>query len=193
MLRQNRSEGSSTSRSFAKTALLRARRKTFQFSDEQCPRYIFLTEPLFLIPSVRTEAQNQAHRVATLFSREPLFLMPVRSSPSHRGSLANRVPGKASRSALRESLCVSLRGNHFSSFLPAATDIQRSSDRACRRLRTFCQGTAFPQSFRPRLLSRKPEDLDRRTIFRGNHFSLCPLVSRMPLAEPSDFPQQFFL
>jgi len=34
---------------------------------------------------------------------------------------------------------------------------------------------------------------DRRTIFRGNHFSLFPLVSRMPLAEPSDFPQQFFL
>src|SRR6266446_6700592 len=58
MLRQNHSEGSSTSRSFAKTALLPALRKTFQFSDEQCPRYIFFTEPLFLIPSVQTEIQE---------------------------------------------------------------------------------------------------------------------------------------
>src|ERR1700722_18102618 len=58
MLRQNRSEGSSTSRSFAKPALLPALRKTFQFSDEQCPRYIFMAEPLFLIPSVPAEVQE---------------------------------------------------------------------------------------------------------------------------------------
>src|SRR6202035_1080106 len=58
MLKQNRSEGSSTSRYFAKTPLLRARRKTFQFSDEQFARYVFFTEPLFLIPSVQTEVQE---------------------------------------------------------------------------------------------------------------------------------------
>jgi hypothetical protein len=69
MLRQNRSEGSSTSRSFAKTALLRARRKTFQFSDEQFARYIFFTEPLFLIPSVQTGVQESGPtRGALLFS-----------------------------------------------------------------------------------------------------------------------------
>jgi hypothetical protein len=77
MLRQNHSGGSSTSRSFAKTALLRARRKTFQFSDEQFARYIFFTEPLFLILSVQTEVQESGPiRGAILFSKEPLFLMP---------------------------------------------------------------------------------------------------------------------
>src|SRR6266852_2432861 len=58
MLRQNRSEGSSIFRSLAKTALLPALRKTFQFSDEQCPWYIFFTEPLFLIPSVSVAAKK---------------------------------------------------------------------------------------------------------------------------------------
>src|SRR5579864_6123532 len=29
--------------------------ETFQFIDEQCPWYIFFTEPLFLIPSVQAE------------------------------------------------------------------------------------------------------------------------------------------
>src|SRR6266481_6640567 len=77
MLRQNRSEVSSTSRSFAKTGLLQARRKTFQFSDEQFARHIFFTEPLFLIPSVQTEVQESGpKRGAILFSKEPLFLMP---------------------------------------------------------------------------------------------------------------------
>src|SRR6266478_5668016 len=97
--------------------------------------------------------------------------MPVRSSPSQSGSLANRVPGKASRSARRESLRVSFRGNHFSSFLPAATDIQRNRDRACRRLRTFCQGTVFPQSFRPETViqearrSGSPHYFSREPLF----------------------------
>src|SRR5580704_2097720 len=69
MLRQNHSGGSSTSRSFAKTALLRARRKTFQFSDEQFARHIFFTEPLFLIPSVQTEVVEAAREVG--FARGP--------------------------------------------------------------------------------------------------------------------------
>src|SRR5258708_35929144 len=74
MLRQNRSEGSSTSRSFAKPALLPALRKTFQFSDEQCPRYIFMTEPLFLIPSVPAEVQESGpHQSAILFFRRNHF------------------------------------------------------------------------------------------------------------------------
>src|SRR6266571_3004790 len=103
MLRQNRSEGSSTSRSFAKTALLRARRKTFQFSDEQFARYIFFTEPLFLIPSVQTGST----RGAILFSKEPLFLMPPGRARSPRGNQGNRV-----RKAGPPHY---FRGNHFSS------------------------------------------------------------------------------
>ena len=92
MLRQNHSGGSSTSRSFAKTALLRARRKTFQFSDEQFARHIFFTEPLFLIPSVQTEVQESGStRGAILFSKEPLFLMPPGRARSPRGSQGSRV------------------------------------------------------------------------------------------------------
>src|SRR5260370_845129 len=80
MLRRNHSGGSSTSRSFAKTALLPTLRKTFQFSDEQCPWYIFFTEPLFLIPSVQTEIQESGTPAgAILFSKEPLFLIPLGS------------------------------------------------------------------------------------------------------------------
>src|SRR5579864_4617848 len=112
MLRQNRSEGSSTSRSFAKPALLPALRKTFQFSDEQCPRYIFMTEPLFLIPSVRPRSRSQAPtRGAIVFSKEPLFLMPPGRARSPRGNHGNRV-----RKAGPPHY---FRGNHFSSFLPA--------------------------------------------------------------------------
>src|SRR5438132_9892130 len=111
MLRQNRSEGSSTSRSFAKTALLRARRKTFQFIDEQFAWHIFFTEPLFLIPSVQTEVQESGPtRGAILFSKEPLFLMPPGRARSPRGS-----QGKSGSQGDRGTF----RGNHFSSFLPA--------------------------------------------------------------------------
>src|ERR1700676_2900153 len=92
MLRQNRSEGSSTSRCFAKTALLRVRRKTFQFSDEQFARHIFFTEPLFPIPSVQTEVhESGSTRGAILFSKEPLFLMPPGRARSPRGSQGSRV------------------------------------------------------------------------------------------------------
>src|SRR5580700_9314400 len=112
MLRQNRSEGSSTSRSFAKTALLRARRKTFQFSDEQFARHIFFTEPLFLIPSVQSEVQESGSTRGTIFfSKEPLFLMPPGRARSLRGQ-----PGKSGSQGDRGS---SFRGDHFSSFLPA--------------------------------------------------------------------------
>jgi hypothetical protein len=168
MLRQDHSEGSSTSRSFAKTVLLWARRKTFQFSTEQRPRYIFFGEPL--------------------------FLMPVRPSPSHRDSFANRVARQSQQiGSPRVVARFSFEGTTFPpSFRPRLisreTGIKLAGGSAL-----FFQGTAFPQSFRPRLLSTKPQDRDRRTIFRGNHFSLFPLVSRMPLAEPRDFPQQFFL
>src|SRR5579863_1206668 len=95
MLRQNRSEGSSTSRSFAKTVLLRARRKTFQFSDEQFARYVFFTEPLFLIPSVQTEVQESGpHQRCPIFFEGTTFpharpAEPVRLKP--RGSQGSRV------------------------------------------------------------------------------------------------------
>src|SRR5438105_11479372 len=92
MLRQNHFEGSSTSRFFAKTVRLRARRKTFQFSDERFARHIFFTEPLFLIPSVQTEVQeSRPTRGAILFSKEPLFLMPPGRARSPRGSQGSRV------------------------------------------------------------------------------------------------------
>src|SRR5260370_11885398 len=130
MLRQNRSEGSSTSRSLAKTALLPALRKTFQFSDEQCPWYIFFTEPLFLIPSFQTEVQASGPtKGAILFSKEPLFLMPARPSPF------------ASREAAMETGLAmgpphSFRGNHFSPFLPVeigcpATPADRLAENHC--------------------------------------------------------------
>src|ERR1017187_5369371 len=98
MLRQNRSEDSSTSRSFAKTALLRTRRKTFQFSDEQFARHIFFTEPLFLIPSVQTEVQESGPtRGAILFRRnrfsscpraEPVRLEAARGGRVRKGTAA---------------------------------------------------------------------------------------------------------
>src|ERR1700738_2811492 len=108
MLRQNRSEGSSTSRAFAKTALLRAGRKTFQFSDEQFARHIFFTEPLFLIPSVQTEVQEPGStRGAILFSKEQLVLMqPGRDWRSRKQRhWADRRPTQF------------FRENHFPSFL----------------------------------------------------------------------------
>src|SRR5579862_5872917 len=107
MLRQNRSEGSSTSRSFAKTALLGVRRKTFQFSDEQFARHIFFTEPLFLIPSVQTEVhESGSARGAILFSREPLFLLP-----SGRDWRSRKQRHWADRRSTQL-----FRGNHFPSF-----------------------------------------------------------------------------
>jgi hypothetical protein len=142
MLRQNRSEGSSTSRSFAKPALFPALRKTFQFSDEQCPRYIFMAEPLFLIPSVPAEVQESGphQRCHTFFGRNHFSscrppVEPVRLE----GNQGNRV-----RKAGPPHY---FRGNHFSSFLPAetgaagSTDIGRRGDR-----RMFFAGTTFPHS-----------------------------------------------
>ena len=176
MLRQNRSEGSSTSRSFAKTALLRARRKTFQFSDEQFARYIFFTEPLFLIPSVQTEVQESGPtRGAILFSKEPLFLMPsVRASS--RSRLAECIfskepvflmpPAEPVRlEAAREVGFArgpphSFRGNHFSSFLPVEIGCPETpADRLAGNHCTFFEGTTFPPSFRPRLAQQEARTL----------------------------------
>jgi len=86
-------------------------RETFQFSDEECLRYIFLTEPLFLIPSVQTDVQESGPtRGAILFSKEPLFLMPPGRA---------RSPRAAREIGFRKGPPDSFRGNHFSSFLPA--------------------------------------------------------------------------
>src|SRR2546423_5941186 len=98
MLRQNRSEGPSTSRSFAKSALLRARRKTFQFSDEQFARHIFFTEPLFLIPSVQTEVQSQLHQRCDTFFEGTTFPHAARPSPFER------QPGKSGSQGDRGTL-----------------------------------------------------------------------------------------
>src|ERR1700730_5345703 len=153
MLRQNRSEGSSTSRSFAKTALLRARRKTFQFSDEQFARHIFFTEPLFLIPSVQTEVQESGStRGAILFSKEPLFLVPPGRARPPRGSQGSRV---------RKGTAALFSRNHFSSFLPRA-EIgcpETPADRIAGNHCTFFEGTTFPPSFRPRLAQQQAKTL----------------------------------
>src|SRR5260370_38814972 len=106
MLRQNHSEGCSTSRSFAKTALLRARRKTFQFSDEQCPWYIFFTEPLFLIPSVQTEIQESGptSRCHTFFEGTSCPHARPADPVRPRGSQGNRVRKGAAALFSREPL-----------------------------------------------------------------------------------------
>ena len=152
MLRQNRSEGSSTSRSFAKIALLRARRKTFQFSDEQFARHIFFTEPLFLIPSVQTEVQESGPtRGAILFSKEPLFLTPPGRARSRRGSQRNRV---------RNGTAALFRGNHFPSFLPAEIGCPETpADRIAGNHCMFFEGSTFPPSFRPRLVHQEATTL----------------------------------
>src|SRR5580704_12080634 len=139
MLRQNRSEGSSTSRSFVKTALLRARRKTFQFSDEQFARHIFFTEPLFLIPSVQTEVQESGStRGAILFSKEPLFIMPPGRARSPRGSKEVGFARGPRPLFSRE---------HFSSFLPAEIGCPETpADRIAGNHCTVFGGTTFPPS-----------------------------------------------
>ena len=148
MLKQNRSQGSSTSRSFAKTALLRARRKTFQFSDEQFARHIFFTEPLFLIPSVQTEVQDSGStRGAILFSKEPLFLMPPGRARSPRGSQGSRV---------RKGTAALFSREPFSSFLPAEIGCPETpAHRIAGNHFTFFEGTTFPPSFRPRLAQQE--------------------------------------
>ena len=170
MLRQNRSEGFSTSRSFAKPALLPALRKTFQFSAEQRPRYIFFAEPLFLIPSVQTEAQNQARGSHTFFRGNHFS-----SCPSGRARRIETVSQTACPTKpadrLGESRCAFLfRGNHFSSFLPAATDIQRNRDQASRRLRTLFPGNRFPS-----ILPAETVRYEARRLGPPHYFSREPL------------------
>ena len=184
MLRQNRSEGSSTSRSFAKTALLRARRKTFQFSDEQFARHIFFTEPLFLIPSVQTEVQESGPRCHTFF--EGTTFPHARPRPIVPG-----LPEKASRSGRRESLHVSLRGNHFSSFLSVEIDIQRNRG-SPGIFAIFSREPLFllpsGQDWRAR---SKKADRDRRTFFAGTTFPHSVGFTDARVAAIS--LQQFFL
>src|ERR1700737_2510508 len=111
MLRQNRSEGSSTSRSFAKTALLRARRKTFQFSDEQFARHIFLYGTTFPHPLCSDRGPGvRLHQRCDTFFEGTTFPYAARPSP-----FAERQPGKSGSQGDRGD---SFRGNHFSSFLP---------------------------------------------------------------------------
>src|SRR6202023_2321112 len=140
MLRQNRSEGSSTSRSFAKTALLRARRKTLQFSDEQFARHIFsLRNHFSSFPLFRPRSRSQAPPEVRYFFRRNHF-SSCRPAEPVRLEAAREV-GFAS--GPRHSF----RGNHFSSFLPSETgaagsnDIGLTGDR-----RSFFAGTTFPHS-----------------------------------------------
>jgi hypothetical protein len=152
MLRQNRSEGSSTSRSFAKTALLRARRKTFQFSDEQFARYIFFTEPLFLIPSFRRRSRSQAPPEVRYFFRRNHFSSCRPAEPVRREAASEVGFARGPRH--------SFRGNHFSSFLPAEIGCPETpADRIAGNHCTFFEGTTFPPSFRPRLAQQEARTL----------------------------------
>ena len=159
MLRQNRSEGSSTSRSFAKTALLRTRRKTFQFSDEQFARHIFFTEPLFLIPSVQTEVQESGPtRGAILFRRNHFSSCrpaePVRLEAARGGRVRKGTAALFEGTTRRESLHFFLREPLF--LLPSGRDCPQ------KEARTLCsQGTGA-------LFSREP-------LF------LVPFCSRTPV------------
>src|ERR1700720_3560457 len=141
MLRQNRSEGSSTSRSFAKTALLRTRRKTFQFSDERFARHIFFTEPLFLIPSVQTEVQESGSTIgAILFSKEPLFLMPPGRARSPK-----RQPGKSGSQGDRGTL---FEGTTLPRSFPLRSVAQKRQQIGSPGINfPFFEGTTFPPSF----------------------------------------------
>ena len=184
MLRQNRSEGSSTSRSFAKTALLPALRKTFQFSDEQFARHIFFTEPLFLIPSVQTEVQESGStRGAIFFSKEPLFLMPPGRARSPRGSQGSRVRKGTAALFSREPLFLLpsgprlaqqeartlggqgpphvFRGNHFSSFRWVhGRPVGRNLSPAVLSLALYCKEVAEFRQYRKR--ARRCSDFFRQ-------------------------------
>ena len=153
MLRQNRSEGSSTSRSFAKTALLRARRKTFQFSDEQFAPHIFFTEPLFLIPSVQTEVQESGStRGAILFSKEPLFLIPPGRARSPRGS-----QGKSGSQGDRGTL---FEGTTFPRSFPLRSVAQKRQQIGSPGIiARFLREPLFLLSFRPRLAQQEATTL----------------------------------
>jgi hypothetical protein len=153
MLRQNRSEGSSTSRSFAKTALLQARRKTFQFSDKQFAPAHFLYGTTFPHHSLfRPRSRSQALPEVRYFFRRNHF-------PSCRPAEPVRLEA-ATEVGFARGPQHSFRGNHFSSFLPAEigcpeTPADRTSGNHC----TFFEGTTFPPSFRPRLAQQEATTL----------------------------------
>src|SRR6266852_1766535 len=91
MLRQNRSEGSSTSWSFAKTALLRARRKTFQFSDEHAHGTFSLRNRFSSCPRFRPRPRITPTRSPHFFQGNHFSSCPVRPSPAHKRH--SRKPG----------------------------------------------------------------------------------------------------
>jgi hypothetical protein len=143
MLRQNRSEGSSTSRSFAKTALLRARRKTFQFSDEHAHGTFSLRNHFSSFPRFRPRPRIRLTRSPHCFRGNHFSSCPSGRARRIETVSQSGCPTKPA-DRLAESRCAFLfRGNHFPSFLPAATDIQRNRDQACRRLRTLFPGNRF--------------------------------------------------
>jgi hypothetical protein len=188
MLRQNRSEGSSTSRSFAKTKLLRARRKTFQFSDEQFARHIFFTEPLFLIPSVQTEVQESGStRGAIPFSEGTTFPHAARPSP-----FAERQPGKSGSQGDRGTL---FEGTTFPRSFPLRSVAQKRQQIGSPGvIARFLREPLFLLPFGRDWRSRKQRHwADRRPtqFFRGNHFPSFRWFTDAPLAAIS--LQQFFL
>jgi hypothetical protein len=179
MLRQNRSEGSSTSRSFAKTALLRARRKTFQFSDEHAHGTFSLRNHFSSFPRFRPRPRIRPTGSPHCFRGNHFSSCPSGRARRIEAVSQTECTRQSPADRLAESHCAFLfEGTTFPpSFRPRLISRETGIGLAGRSA-LFCQGTAFPQSFRPRLLSGKPEDRERRTILRGNHFSLFPLVSR---------------
>ena len=188
MLRQNRSEGSSTSRSFAKTALLRARRKTFQFSDEQFARYIFFTEPLFLIPSVQTEVQESGPTGGAYFFRRNHFSSCRPAEPvRRRGSQGNRV---------RKGPPHSFEGTTFPRSFRAEIGCPATPEIGSPRImHVFLREPLFLLPSGRDWRSRKQghwADQGTAAFFSREPLSLIPLGSRTPVGPQSSL-QQFFL
>ena len=188
MLRQNRSEGSSTSRSFAKTASLRARRKTFQFSDEQFASAHFLYGTTFPHPLCSDRGPGvRLNLRCILFSKEPLFLMPPGRARSPRGGQGSRVRKGTAALFSREPLFL------VPSPLRSVAQKRQQIGSPGIIARFLWEPLFLLPSGRDWRSRKQRHWADRRPtrFFRGNHFPSFRWVHGRPLAAIS--LQQFFL
>ena len=189
MLRQNRSEGSSTFSVFRQACPVTGSPEDLPIQRRTMSPVHFHDGTTFphSLCSGRGPGVNPHQRCHT-FSKEPLFLMPPGRARSPRGNQGNRV-----RKAGPPHY---FRGNHFSSFLPAEIGLPSTASRSARResLHMFLREPLFLLPSGRDWRSRKHGHwADRRPphVFRGNHFPSFRWVHRRPLAAIS--LQQFFL
>src|ERR1700674_4191276 len=152
MLRQNRSEGSSTSRASPKLPCYGLVGRPFHSSMNNLPgtfslRNHFSSSPRFL-PRSMSQAPPEVryffrrNHVSSCRPAEPVRLEAAREVGFARGPRH------------------SFRGNHFSSFLPAEIGCPETpADRIAGNHCTFFEGTTFPPSFRPRLAQQEATTL----------------------------------